>query len=138
MWTKQFSSNHGKAGSWEERFFHQPKTDDSWCCDKTAHPQRTGKMEENRLQEHIRKTICWLHVAVTGPENQIKESLKCSQQSVFNLDVLHVPVQSAWKCQNTRKVAPLLSQIFPFYPKSWKIPMIQGGSTEQSSKMTIF
>lgn len=59
-------------------------------------------------------------MAITGPEKQINESLKCSQQSVFAFNVLHVPVPSVWKCWSARSGAPLLSQIFPFYPKSWK------------------
>lgn len=104
----------------------------------SVHPQRTGKMGENRSSGTRQKTICWLHVAITGPEKQINESLKCSQQSVFAFNALHVPVPGGWKCWSARRGAPLLSPIFPFYPKSWKTSKDkQGASSEQSREIIL-
>lgn len=84
------------------------------------------------------KTICCLHEAITGPENQINESLKCSQQSVNAMDMLCVPVLSSQNCQSAGRRAPLLSQIFPFYSKSWKTSdKKQGTSSEQRGEIIL-
>lgn len=61
--------------------------------------------------------ICKLHVAITGPEKQINESLKRSQQSSLAFDVLHVPFPKRLEVPECKKRSSAAIPDFPFLPQ---------------------